>query len=350
MIKIAILGFGTVGSGVAEVIEESKKLISEAVNDTVEIKYILDKRDFPGSPFEGKFVKDFDVIINDPEVKIVAEMLGGSHPAYDFSLAAIKAGKSVVTSNKEVVANFGDELLALAKENGVTYLFEASVGGGIPVIRPMTESLSGSGIYEIDGILNGTTNYILTQMDKTGKPFEELLREAQKNGYAEADPTADIEGMDACRKIAILAAIAFGKIVDTDIIPTKGISKITVEDMQKAKAENKTIKLIARAVLLDDGKIHMSVSPYAVNNTNPLANIDDVFNGILVRSHVTGDVMFYGRGAGKLPTAGAVLSDIINIAKRLPGKEEQRMWMRDNSVFSYCEACENSDYLGTMIK
>ena len=314
MANIAILGFGVVGSGVAEVITENLEIIEKRINSELKIKYILDLRDFPDSPFGNLVIHDFNTILNDPEVTVVAEMMGGSHPAYDFSLAALKAGKSVVTSNKEVVSKFGVELLQVARENNVRYLFEASVGGGIPIIRPLTNDLAANSIRAISGILNGTTNYILTQMAENGTDFADALKDAQAKGYAEANPTADVDGIDAARKIVILASLAFGKLINPDSIYTEGISKITVSDIDIAKKLGYVIKLIGHCETVD-GKILAMVSPRLIPASNPLHTIDDVFNGILVDANMLGTSMFYGRGAGKLPTASAVVADIIDIAK-----------------------------------
>ena len=331
MTKIAILGFGTIGQGLAEVIATNEKKIAEQCGG-LEIKYILDLRDFPDHPLADRVVHDYDVIVNDPEVKVVVEMMGGSHPAYDFSLAALKAGKAVVTSNKEVVANFGPDLLAAAKEAGVRYLFEASVGGGIPIIRAMTESLAGNEVCEINGILNGTTNYILTQMEQKGQSMEEALADAQKLGYAEANPTADVDGFDACRKICILSALAFGELIPFEKVSTTGIRSITKEDIAQAKKNNSVVKLIARACKLPDGRTSMSVAPTAVRADNPLAGVSDVFNAILVRGNTLGDVMFYGKGAGSLPTASAVLADVIDIVSKWGHQPLQQQWTRSENV------------------
>ena len=316
MISIALLGFGCVGSGTAEVLTENKKIIEERLGCEYRIKYILDLRDFPESPFGDLVVHDFNTILQDEEVSIVAEMMGGSHPAYDFTKACLEAGKSVVTSNKEVVAKFGVELGALAEKNGVRYMFEASVGGGIPVIRPMMTDLASNKITKINGILNGTTNYILTSMRDDAKSFDDALREAQRLGYAEANPTADVGGFDTARKTVILAAIASGKLVSTENIHIEGITEITLADVEAAEKLGYHIKLIGHAEV-KDGKILAFVSPMAISNTNPLGRIDDVFNGILVNANMVGEVMFYGPGAGKLPTASAVVADIVDIiAKR----------------------------------
>ena len=316
MISIALLGFGCVGSGTAEVLTENKKLIESRLGCEYKIKYILDLRDFPDSPFGDLVVHDFNKILEDDEVSVVAEMMGGSHPAYDFTKACLEAGKSVVTSNKEVVASFGVELCEIAATHGVRYMFEASVGGGIPIIRPMMTDLASNKINSINGILNGTTNYILTAMRDDGKSFADALGEAQRLGYAEANPAADVEGKDAARKTVILGAIASGKLVSPEAISTEGITNITLCDVELAQALGYSIKLIGHAEDRD-GKLLAFVSPMAVSESNPLARIDGVFNGILVNANMVGDVMFYGPGAGKLPTASAVVADIVDvIAKR----------------------------------
>ncbi len=312
MVNIAILGFGVVGSGVAEVLTQNKSIIESKLGKKVNIKYILDLRDFPGNPFEKLVVHDFNVILNDPEVSVVAEMMGGSHPAYDFSKACLEAGKSVVTSNKEVVANFGAELLEIAKKNGVAYLFEASVGGGIPIIRPMCNDLSSNNITEISGILNGTTNYILTKMTVEGADFSEVLKDAQDKGYAERNPSADVEGLDAARKIVILAALAFGKSINPADIYAEGITNIDTVDVKLAEKLGYSVKLIGYSKKID-GKILAMVSPRVIPTSNPLSSISDVFNGILLDGDMVGNVMFYGPGAGKLPTASAVCADIVDV-------------------------------------
>ena len=312
MVNVAILGFGVVGSGVAEVLTQNKNIIENKLDEEVNIKYILDLREFPDSPFGKLVIHDFNTILNDPEVTIVAEMMGGSHPAYDFSKAALLAGKSVVTSNKEVVANFGSELLSIAKEMGVAYLFEASVGGGIPIIRPICNDLSSNNIKEISGILNGTTNYILTKMTTEGMAFETVLKDAQDKGYAERNPAADVEGLDAARKIVILAALAFGKAIAPSDIHVEGITSITTEDVELARELGYSVKLIGHSRLVGD-KILAMVSPRLIPASNPLAGINDVFNGILLNGDMVGNVMFYGPGAGKLPTASAVCADIVDI-------------------------------------
>ena len=312
MVNVAILGFGVVGSGVAEVLTQNKSIIEKKLQKEVNIKYILDLRDFPGNPFEKLVVHDFNIILNDPTVSVVAEMMGGSHPAYDFSKACLEAGKSVVTSNKEVVANFGAELLETAKAHGVAYLFEASVGGGIPIIRPMCNDLSSNNITEISGILNGTTNYILTKMTNEGAAFADVLLDAQNKGYAERNPSADVDGLDAARKIVILAALAFGRAVPPSLIHTEGITSIASVDVELAGLLGYSVKLIGYAKELD-GKILAMVSPRFIPHSNPLSGINDVFNGILLGADMVGQVMFYGPGAGKLPTASAVCADVVDI-------------------------------------
>lgn len=312
MINIAILGFGVVGSGTAEVLTSNQKIIEDRCGCQYNIKYILDLRDFPGNKFEDKIIHDFNIILNDPEITIVAEMMGGSHPAYDFSIACLRAGKHVVTSNKEVVANFGAELCKTASENGVRYLFEASVGGGIPVIRPIINDLASNNITRICGILNGTTNYILTQMRDNGASFEDALKEAQRLGYAEANPSADVDGIDAARKIVILAALASGKLIDPKSIHVEGITNITLLDTKVARELGYTIKLIGYTSVANE-KLTAYVAPHMVSSSNPISSINDVFNGILVTADMVGQVMFYGPGAGKLPTASAVVADIIDI-------------------------------------
>jgi len=317
MTNIALLGFGVVGGGVAEVISQNNDTIARKTGEHINIKYILDLRDFPDHPLGGRVVHDINTILADPEVTVVAEMMGGSHPAYDYTRAALEAGKHVVTSNKEVVATFGAELLRIAKEHHVRYLFEASVGGGIPVIRPISSCLAANELTEVDGILNGTTNYILTQMIQASKSFEEALAEAQQKGYAERNPAADVEGIDSCRKICILSALAFGKLFSPHGVHTEGITAITGEDVANAEAYGGVIKLIGRTGLVDPSDpasgVFMLVAPHVIPHDNPLSGVDDVFNSILVRGNAVGDVMFYGRGAGNLPTASAVVSDIIDI-------------------------------------
>ncbi len=324
MVNVAILGFGVVGSGVAEVLATNGAHIDRKVDDLLRLKYILDVRDFPDSPFADKVVHDFSVIENDPEVSIVVETIGGAKVALDFTRRALMAGKSVVTSNKELVAEHGCELLRLAQEKGVSYLFEASVGGGIPIIRPLNQCLAANEIEELCGILNGTTNYILTRMIRAGLSFDAALKEAQQNGYAEQDPTADIEGHDACRKICILSSLAFGRHVYPRQVPTEGITGVTLADVAYAESCGKKIKLLGRSIRRSDGKVCAYVAPHLVDQENPLAGVEDVFNAITVKGNAIGDVMFYGRGAGKLPTASAVVADVIDAAKHRD--EKKRMF------------------------
>lgn len=312
MLKVAIMGHGTVGSGVYDVFAQNAAQIAKAVGEEVEVKYVLDLRDFSKLSYADKFVTDFSAIENDPEVCVVAEVMGGVGAAYEFSKRCLKAGKSVCTSNKELVAVHGEELLALAKEHNVNYLFEASVGGGIPLIRPMMQCLAANQIEEICGILNGTTNYILSQMIHNGVAFDDALRQAQKMGYAENDPTADIEGHDACRKICILSDLAFGDKIDPDEVSCQGISGITLDDVAAASELGYVIKLIGRAKRTESGKIFAFVAPHLVPKTSPLACVEDVFNGILVTGNMVGEVMFYGQGAGKHATASAVVADMMD--------------------------------------
>ena len=321
MVNVAILGFGVVGSGVAEVLATNGPHIDQKVDDLIRLKYILDVRDFPDSPFADKVVHDFSVIENDPEVSIVVETIGGAKAALDFTRRALRAGKSVVTSNKELVAEHGCELLKLAAEQGVSYLFEASVGGGIPILRPLNQCLAANEIEEITGILNGTTNYILTRMIRGGLSFDAALKEAQANGYAEQDPTADIEGHDACRKICILASLAFGRHIYPRQVPAEGITGVTLSDVAWAESCGKKLKLLGRAIRQADGRVCAYVSPHLVDVENPLAGVEDVFNAIAVKGNAIGDVMFYGRGAGKLPTASAVVADVIDAAKHRDEKK-----------------------------
>ena len=316
MVSIALLGFGCVGSGTAEVLTENKQIIEERLGCEYQIKYILDLREFPDSPFGNLVVHDFNTILNDKDVTIVAEMMGGSHPAYEFTKACLELGKSVITSNKEVVAKYGVELGEIAAISGARYMFEASVGGGIPLIRPMTVDLASNKIKKINGILNGTTNYIITSMRDAGVSFEDALREAQRLGYAEANPEADVEGIDAARKAVILGAVSTGKLISPEIIHREGITKITLSDVALARKLGYEIKLIGYVEDVD-GKLMCFVSPMAVPNCNPLARVDGVFNGVLINANMVGEVMFYGPGAGKLPTASAVVADIVDvIAKR----------------------------------
>ena len=321
MVNVAILGFGVVGSGVAEVLAVNEAHIGQKAGGPIRLKYILDVRDFPDSPFGDRVVHDFSVIENDPEVSVVVETIGGAKAALDFTRRALQAGKSVVTSNKELVAEHGQELLELAREKGVSYLFEASVGGGIPIIRPLNQCLAANEIEEITGILNGTTNYILTRMIRAGLSFDAALKEAQQNGYAEQDPTADVEGYDACRKICILASLAFGRHIYPRQVPTQGITAVTLDDVAWAASCGKKIKLLGRAIRQSDGRVCAYVAPHLVDGEDPLAGVEDVFNAITVRGNAIGEAMFYGRGAGKLPTASAVVADVMDVVRGLDEKK-----------------------------
>ncbi len=369
MIKIAILGYGTIGSGVVEVLHTNSESIAKRAGDEIEVKYILDLRDFPGDPMEDKVIHDYDVIANDPEIQVVVEAMGGVEPAYTFVKRALLAGKNVTTSNKALVAKHGAELIAIAKEQSINFLFEASVGGGIPIIRPLNSSLTADEIEEITGILNGTTNYILSKMTFEGLEFEDVLKDAQSRGYAEADPTADVEGYDACRKIAILTSLVCGQQVDFEDIYTEGISKITADDIKYAKAMGLVIKLLATSRKTKEGYCAM-VAPFMLSQQHPLYSVNDVFNAIFVHGNVLGDAMFYGSGAGKLPTASAVVADIVDIAKHLhknilmswssrkmslvdKGKNESRFFVRTTadkeqvkSVFGEAEFVEVAEITG----
>lgn len=311
MAKFAIMGYGTLGSGLARVADVNHDSILEKTGEEVALKYILDIRDFENNPYQHLMVKDFSIIENDPEVEVVVETIGGSKAALDFTRRALMAGKHVVTANKELVATYGRELLALAKEKNVNYLFEASVGGAIPVLRPLYQCLAGNQIEEIVGILNGTTNYILTRMVKGGVSFEDALKEAQSKGYAEADPTADVEGIDAGRKICILSDLAWGKEVVPAKTPMEGISKVDLKDVDIAASAGYKVKLLGRSLRLEDGRVCAYVAPHLVPESSPIAGVDDVFNAILIRGNAVDEVMFYGKGAGK-PTASALMGDVID--------------------------------------
>ena len=321
MIDIAIMGHGVVGSGVAEIIYNHSDRMVQKAKDEINVKYILDLRDFEGLPYSDKFTKNFDDIINDPDVKIVVEVMGGCTFAYDYVKACLLAGKSVCTSNKELVAAKGAELLDIALEKNVNFLFEASVGGGIPVLRPMAQCLTANEITEVTGILNGTTNFILTKMITENMSFEDALKLAQELGYAEKDPTADVEGHDACRKICILASLGFGKHVYPEQVKTEGITNISLKDVEYAEGFGSVIKLIGRTRKLENGKITANVYPALISKNHMLSGVNDVFNAIMVRGDEVGDVMFYGRGAGKLPTASAVVGDVIDCAKHLSARK-----------------------------
>ena len=330
MIKIAVLGYGTVGSGVVEVIATNSKVINKRIGEELEIKYVLDLREFPGTPVEKLITHNFEDIVNDDEVKIVVEVMGGIEPAYTFVKKSLLAGKSVATSNKALVAKHGAELIAIAKEKNINFLYEASVGGGIPIIRALAESLTGDEIEEITGILNGTTNFMMSKMYNENADYDSVLKEAQALGYAERDPSADVEGQDACRKIAILSSIISGKQVDFEDIYTEGITNVTLQDIQYAKAMGMKIKLLASCKRSGD-KLGAIVAPHYVEKSHPLYNIEDVFNSIFVKGNMLGDAMFYGSGAGKLPTASAVVGDIVEAAKNL-GRSMMAVWDSEKLV------------------
>lgn len=344
MINVAIMGHGVVGSGVAEILIRHSERIAEKTKTPVNVKYILDLRDFDGLSYSDKFIKDFNIILSDPEIKVVAEVMGGINPAYDFVRKCLSSGKSVVTSNKELVAAKGAELIKLAEENNVNFLFEASVGGGIPVLRPIAQCLAANEITEISGILNGTTNYILNKMIVDNMDFDSALALAQEKGFAERNPAADIEGHDACRKICILAALGFGKHVYPEQVSTEGITGITLDDVESADSFGCVIKLIGSAKKLPDGKITASVRPMLISRDCILSSVNGVFNAIMVKGDQTGDVMFYGKGAGKEATASAVVADIIDCVKHLnarkylsweDGSEDYVDNTRDNPVRLY---------------
>ena len=343
MIQVAVLGYGTVGSGVVEVIEKNKAEINKKSGEALNIKYILDLRDFPGDPYEDKVVHDVNVIMDDPEVKIICETMGGLKPAYDFTKRALLAGKSVCTSNKELVAAHGPELIRIAHENKCNYLFEASVGGGIPIIRPLNYSLTAEKIDAITGILNGTTNYILSKMEKEGADFAEVLKEAQEKGYAERNPEADVEGYDACRKIAILSSLMCGKNVKYEDIYTEGITMITATDFVYAHAMGKTIKLLAQSKEVD-GKFYAMVAPFLIGRDHPLYMVNDVFNAVCVHGNMLGDSMYYGKGAGKLPTASAVVSDVVDCARHL-GKVIMCFWDDTDVTLTGIEEAKRSFFV-----
>lgn len=339
MVCVAIMGHGVVGSGVAEILTTHKNKLFASVGEEIYIKHILDLRDFDDSPLKDRFTKDFDDIINDMDVRVVVEVMGGLNPAYDYVKRCLLVGKSVVTSNKELVAAHGAELLQIAKDNNTNFLFEASVGGGIPIIRPINQCLVANNVSEIAGILNGTTNFILTKMINEGMDFDAALKLAQQLGYAERNPEADVEGHDACRKICILASLTFGKHIYPDAVHTEGITKITLQDVKYASIWGGVIKLIGKVKRLSDKMCDIVVAPMLIPNNSQLANIDDVFNGIMVRGDCTGDVVFYGKGAGKLPTASAVVADIVDCVKHLKNRKYLYWTDSDNSsVIDYKES------------
>ncbi len=335
MIKIAVLGYGTVGSGVVEVIEKNKDMVNKKAGEEISIKYILDLRDFPGDPYESKVVHDYQTIVNDPEIQIICETMGGTGAAYEFTKQALQAGKSVCTSNKELVA----ELLTMAKEHKCNYLFEASVGGGIPIIRPLNYSLTAERIESITGILNGTTNYILSKMEKEGADFDAVLKRAQEKGYAERNPEADVEGHDACRKIAILSSLMLGENVDYRKIYTEGITKITATDFAYAKEMDMSIKLLAMSKEVGNETLAM-VAPFMISAEHPLHMVNGVFNAVFVHGNMLGDSMYYGKGAGKLPTASAVVSDVIDCARHI-GKVIMCFWDATDAKLMNVEEAEN---------
>ena len=339
MIKVAILGYGTVGSGVVEVLTTNAGIIAKRAGQEVGVKYVLDLRDFPGDPIQSKVVHDFQIILDDPEVDIVVETMGGTKPAYEFVKKALLAGKSVCTSNKELLAAYGAELVHLAKSKSVNFLFEASVGGGIPVIRPLNQSLTADKILKINGILNGTTNYILTKMAKEGSDFDVVLKEAQELGYAEKDPTADVEGYDACRKIAILTSLAYGKQVNYEEVYTEGITKITAEDFKYAEKLEAAIKIFGSS-RKEGGKLYAMVAPQMIRRDNPLFAVEGVFNAICVTGNMLGDVMFYGKGAGKEATASAVVSDVVDAVKHM-NINVMTIWEDEKMIVEPMEEMEN---------
>ena len=324
MAKIAVLGYGTVGSGVVEVLETNKNSIEKRAGEGIEVKYVLDLRDFPGDPVQEKIVHDVDIIIQDKEIDVVVEVMGGIEPAFTFVKKALEAGKSVCTSNKALVAEHGPELLAMAKERNLNFMFEASVGGGIPIIRPLNQSLTADEITQITGILNGTTNYILTKMSQEGSSYEDVLKEAQDLGYAERNPEADVEGYDTCRKIAILTSLAFGSTVKFEEIQTEGITKISTADFAYAEKLGCVVKLLATSFKKDE-KVYAITAPFLIDATHPLYNVNDVLNGIYIHGNVIGDVMFFGAGAGKLPTASAVVADVVDCVKH-KGRNVMTLW------------------------
>ncbi len=339
MIKIAVLGYGTVGSGVVEVIEKNKDMVNKKAGEELSIKYILDLRDFPGDPYENKVVHDYQTIVNDPEIQIICETMGGTGAAYEFTKQALQVGKSVCTSNKELVAAHGPELLTMAKEHKCNYLFEASVGGGIPIIRPLNYSLTAEKIESITGILNGTTNYILSKMEKEGADFDAVLKRAQDKGYAERNPEADVEGYDACRKIAILSSLMLGENVDYRKVYTEGITKITATDFAYAKEMDMSIKLLAMSKEVGDETLAM-VAPFMISADHPLHMVNGVFNAVFVHGNMLGDSMYYGKGAGKLPTASAVVSDVIDCARHI-GKVIMCFWDATDAKLMNVEEAEN---------
>ena len=343
--KIAVMGYGTIGSGVVEVLEVNKKLITERAGEPIEVKYILDLREFPGDPYENLIVHDYKTIVEDEEIGIVVEAMGGVEPAYTFVKEMLLAGKQVATSNKNLVAEKGSELIAIAREKNINFMFGASVGGGIPIIRPLNKCLTADEIDEITGILNGTTNCMLTNMAEQGVSFEEVLKDAQEKGYAEKDPTADVEGFDPCRKIAILTSLVCGQQVDYEDIYTEGITKITSEDFAYAKAMGRAIKLLARSKKVDDSYQCM-VAPFMLPQSHPLCNVNGVFNSVFVHGNMLGDAMFYGSGAGKLPTASAVVADVVDMTKHA-NTNVYFEWKPEKIELVDYKSCKNSFFVRT---
>lgn len=343
--KVAIMGYGTIGSGVAEVLEVNKDVIAKRVGEPLELKYVLDLRDFEGDPIADKIVHDYKTIVEDPEVDIVVETMGGVEPAYTFVKAMLEAGKNVATSNKALVADKGADLIATAKANNVNFMFEASVGGGIPIIRAIQECLTGDVVEEIAGIVNGTTNYMMTEMSEKGSDFDDVLKDAQAKGYAEKDPTADIEGHDACRKIAILTSLVAGRHVDYNDIPTEGISHITATDIKYAKAMGRAIKLLATSKEVGDTYV-ARVAPFLLAPSHPLYNVNGVFNAVFVHGNMLGDGMFYGSGAGKLPTASAVVGDVVRMAKHV-NMNIKIEWHHDKLELADASQMENRFFVRT---
>ncbi|MGN0159949.1 MAG: homoserine dehydrogenase [Lachnospiraceae bacterium] len=343
MINVGIMGYGTVGSGVVEVINTNQEAINKKAGTPINVKYVLDLRDFPGDPIQEKIVHDVNIILDDPTVNVVVEVMGGVEPAYTFVKNALLKGKSVVTSNKALVAKHGAELLQIAKDHDLNFLFEASVGGGIPIIRPMNQSLTADEVNYIAGILNGTTNYILTKMDKEGLAFDDVLKDAQDKGYAERNPEADVEGYDSCRKIAILSSLAFGHQVDFEDIPTEGITKITDMDFKYAEKMNRSIKLIGMSRKVDN-KVEALVAPFLIAPDHVLYSVNGVINGIHINGNMVGDVTFIGAGAGKLPTASAVVTDIVDCAKH-QGKNIMTFWSREKQELADISKVSRSFYV-----
>ena len=331
MIQIAILGLGTVGTGVAKVVAENAKQIERKLGEPLQVKAIL-VRHFKDGPYRQLMTDDFRKIEEDESIRVVVETIGGVEAAYEYTKRALQAGKHVVTANKQLVAERGCELLELARKKNVSYLFEASVGGGIPVLHPLTQCMAANRIDEVYGILNGTTNYILSRMVRTGAFFSDALREAQAKGYAEADPTADVEGIDAGRKICILADLAFGYQVDPAVVPMEGISRLSLRDVKIAQRAGYRIKLLGRAVRMPGGDRTAYVAPHLIPEDNPIANVEDVFNAVMIRGNATGDVMFYGKGAGELPTASACVADVMECLQASPRREEIG-WAADTTGF-----------------